>query len=319
MPRASLLGGCVAWVIRNQGRLGSVAPATAIGAMRPLRSTPKTVAVPAKAGAQTGARERVFASFGSFLTEQYDGRPRSGSKPDESRCGRTWNLHKLAAAYAGRSGTGSLKARCWCTRTASILRAALFSIALAVAGLRLTGGERRPLKAMADSGRVMGMPEVRLLGLLAPANPAMGCFECGSALWTTPHGPTQQSIFGFGGSNHGLRYQRWPSISVGIRFARSVAATPGMGSSAGADPMAPIGPLAGNRPKSTSAPPSPWSPASPSASSSSMSARDRVNRMTPVGGRKQRGALERRHVSIAGRASARRERGSKISTCPRQS
>jgi len=96
---------------------------------------------------------------------------------------------------------------CHCTDCQHLTSSA-FSIALAVAGFRLMGGEPRPLEAIADSGRVKIRGSARnvVAGSLAPANPVMGCSECGSALWTIPRGRAQRSIFGSGASSRGSRY-----------------------------------------------------------------------------------------------------------------
>jgi len=147
--------------------------------------------------------------------------PRSGHSRSRSRIGIIANSNRRVAGWAERAdaldpGNGKMKLpqaggclcgkiryeiteaprlvyTCHCTDCQHLTSSA-FSIALAVAGFRLMGGEPRPLEAIADSGRVKIRGSARnvVAGSLAPANPVMGCSECGSALWTIPRGrPTK--------------------------------------------------------------------------------------------------------------------------------
>ena len=86
---------------------------------------------------------------------------------------------------------------CHCTECQHLTSSA-FSIALAVAGFRLTGDEPQPLESIADSGRVKirWVARCAAAGFLAPANPATACTGCGLARWTIPHGCARLCIFG---------------------------------------------------------------------------------------------------------------------------
>ena len=86
---------------------------------------------------------------------------------------------------------------CHCTECQHLTSSA-FSIALAVAGFRLTADEPQPFESVADSGRVKIRWVCPVCGcwLFSTGNPVTACIGCGLVRWTIPHGRARLCIFG---------------------------------------------------------------------------------------------------------------------------